>query len=236
MKSLTYKLDGKEVDIENINNLTLLVGKNGTGKSFIMKLTWLVNMVSGTLSSEEGQKFSEEDIKHLITLLIRRSLFDSDTLDLELLATINDNGEYVNFHYRNDEVVFTDINITSKDHPMPRYLSTNTRLFSGLANANKPNEDFFNDSLNIRLEDTIIPFYDFLFANGFSSICKDEYLEIDEERVKRFKDNYEIDITAIKYDSNKNTFLYKDSTGAEKNCNRLSNGQQSLVIMLLGVA
>jgi len=92
-----------DVQIDNMSDLTLLVGRNGAGKTNVLKaIEWLAKSISGQLRSEDGEEVREDELmetKHgqaevEFTISGRRLLYrqirDTTTQDEEAIETFRE--------------------------------------------------------------------------------------------------------------------------------------------------
>jgi energy-coupling factor transporter ATP-binding protein EcfA2 len=117
---------GQDLDL-NANALTLMTGKNGTGKSFIMKLIWAASSVAAVIITNRDMP-SEAKI-HLAQFYINGAFVDTDQIDgtVEIKYEF---GDSVEIAISNGVVTHVNELLDPKLQPTshPRYLSTNMRL------------------------------------------------------------------------------------------------------------
>lgn len=223
MKELKFSLDDFKFDGISFNELNLFVGNNGSGKSLLNKITWLSHMIANAILIAEEHNFNKEE---LIKDLIRKTLYDSQIFELDILA--NFHKGYINIRYSEDKLIFLDYNLENCEITKPNYLSTDTRKFNQITQIlnNKALYEKYD-----RLEDVLVPAYDILFSQIYKETFKDKWVNFNQESINRFKEHYKIDIVALKCNED-NTFSYKNSSGEEKSCFTLSNGEQALLVMM----
>lgn len=225
VNNIKIKFNEIKFDLKNLKELTILVGKNGTGKSLVNKITWFINIVNATYHSSTLLKI--DNINEVIIDILRKTFYDAATLHLEIEAE---------FETGNIELVIKDLNVESlnvttkeKDIVVPLYLSSNTRLFPAIQQILK--NDILLSGGYIDVEDVDVPLYDILYSVRLKEAFeKQDYVPFREDCIEMLKEHYELDFVAMQ--CRNNVFYIKDSTGKESQLSRLSNGEQALINMM----
>lgn len=225
MKELKFKLNDIKFDGIEFNNINMFVGQNGSGKSLVNKLTWLSHMIANTIIISKEHNLGDNNL--LIEDLIRKTLYDSETIELEVLA--NFHKGFINIIFKENKLSFLDYDLEKYEISKPNYLSTNTRQFNQITQI--LNNDKLIKGEYKKVEDVLVPAYDLLASLLFKQSFDNKFVEFRQDSVERFKEHYNLDIIALKCNED-NTFTMKDSSGKERSCYTLSNGEQALLVMM----
>lgn len=220
---LNINLNGTNFTIEKLNQLNILVGTNGSGKSLVNKLVFCCSTVLNILSYDEEEE-CEENIKEIL----ESCLYEIENSKLEL-EYIYDEG-YLKLIYDKGKILYKchAINVPKEDLPMSRYLSTSTRKFKDVENILRLSEstcDFVEFFKN-----TGIPLYDVLYCNELKNrFNQKDYVIFKSDVSEKFKMEYNIDCIGIQFRDG--VFYFKNKEGVEKQLKHESDGTQALINM-----
>lgn len=226
-----------------MNQISILCGKNGAGKSLIMKLSWYLAMCSNSciIGLETGAIKSSADL-HLLNPLVQE-LMDGTLLNNNLHGTVGcdfDSGVKfeVKFNYgKLDSFTFSNPLGAESGNP-PMYMSSETRLYSSF-------DRYLLTKLSLGVTDISDPFfkvdlllgmyriYDILFFERMLFSYK-KGVVIPADLKKTLKDSYEIEnISEVFINPNTNTIYYKEDSGNQYPMALKSHGEQSLLNMMI---
>lgn len=207
---ITVKLESPNMDFEKLsfNQLTMLVGTNGTGKSLLMKVVWFLNMC---FNSFEGLT-----IQQILDYTFQKPNFTGvfeGTFENGFISITMENGKITDLTINLEEDVVTSL---------PLYLSGNTRLFSQIETLytlkNSISEDTFLE---------LTPLYDIIFIMLYENKLPFTFTEHLKKTLGEFDPSFE-GIESISLNEEKK-FIVHYIGGESKFAHSLSNGQQSLL-------
>lgn len=242
---------GMDFDIE-FNMLSLFVGKNGTGKSVILKLTWIVSTILNNIIAANKHKLPITDFKPLSQFYFDKSFDKQDiTGDIHFEYTCGstiliklDKGKVID--------IIPTYNVDLEPGGQPQFMSTNIRLFDGIVNYMKLKKmlgitnsmDKFTDIELNKLCD-MYKIYDIIYMemlfkkidSGIVNLIEPKVGNTETNLSKTLKNfegfNKDVDIEDVIMDYNTPDILYKDKSGT-KSVTTLGNGEQALLNMFLG--
>ena len=227
-----------------LNQMMILVGTNGSGKTFILKMIWVLatQLMHYVYSRSSKTLF---DAKLNMQFLLDNTFTDNDitgTISIYYekyasLATIEcEEGKVVSYKCHVDE----DVEAGSQ----PVFMSKETRLQSdiiqymkvkkmmGLAPGMVTNETDFKKLLEM------YRIYDIIFIeqmlHGIEHKMNSALLKVFSEAMEKFDDKFII--TGLRVDYSKPDILYTDDKGVELSTGRLGAGHQSLMTMFMNQA
>jgi hypothetical protein len=241
VKTLSTSLNGLKFEDIEFNKLSLFVGANGTGKSFIMILVWICNYIANIFLLT-GK--SMEDYEKVLQFLFDKS-FDNQDFTGKVKAVFE--NLLVEFEMDNGKVKNLTINYPDKTvlvEPMgvPIYMSTKTRLFSDVEQYFKFKKMMKIGDLTTLDEETtknltgMYKIYDIVFMERMKIRISDPNFKINPEALKSFKETVNKEITNITYDSNTCEFTVheiKDSKPISYRATSMSAGEQSWINMFI---
>lgn len=207
------------------NSLTILVGQNGTGKTFLNKVIYFASFVAYVRISNSFAFIKGDTEKEKIQFVFDHTF----TSPKELSGFIKVQFENGSFQLRIDEGniyngLFTcDDEVNSASNP--KYMSTETRLFTNIEKILRLNKALDNDGV---LE--YYKIYDFFHCYNLYIFAKFIKL-LPTELSNVLKESYEIDLVELDYNDETCEFFGKSSTGDISRLNSLSSGYQSLINM-----
>ena len=229
---ITLKIKEYNINFEDtdLNNLTLLIGQNGSGKSLINIFLWFCNFLNFC-------KYNKE-IGELPKTLVQEYFSNIITQPISGIIMLHSNERRLNAYNGYIEIVFEKgivkhvkynyIALDSSNFSKPYYLSTTTRLFD-------EHEKYLKLKTVLDEKQLLECFkiYDISFMETVHLICKAGLsLEKINEFFTNFKNFQRIYLNEsgrnyyVDYENEKNEIL---STKAAS----LSNGEQSMLMMNL---
>jgi hypothetical protein len=132
-KNLIIHMSGEEMEMiaQNIElqNMTILVGKNGVGKSLIMKLTWVLEMIAQLIIKYQG-KVSAADLIEGAQFILDKSI--PDIKAMAMLGIVFESGAWITLTLLQGKVLNVEYGgfeeITQSTRPV--FMSSEMRLFS----------------------------------------------------------------------------------------------------------
>lgn len=230
----------------NLNKLTVMTGLNGTGKSLIMKVYWLLDMLTNLyyMSGKDSAKLTEFVQFAIDGTFIEQNFTGNLVLKYDLVETIMllDKGKVMSFN-----VIDLDknnpLNESEYQFGMPQYMSSATRLFTNIQSFAKFRKalGMSSDVLKRTEADmkTLVEsyrLYDIMFMEAFLARVSDPFFKISDSGQKTIKDNLKRDITNIFFDENTAELCFTeviDKVPVKKSIVLLSAGEQSLINMIV---
>lgn len=224
----------------NYNALTLLVGTNGSGKSLLLKLTWITSFIMESILALKNHNVvqSQEELINFI-----QETYDNTFEDQNFHGDINfifeDENNYINIKFNTGKVENLDINLTSDTEftGFPIFMSTSTRAYDDIVKflklAKLVNYNMATgENLNKILEHYRL--YDVFFISKIVSKCSILPYMFDEDLQDKLKNSFKlsVDVCGISIDLENNIIYYLDKDNVKHNILTLSKGEQSLVNML----
>lgn len=248
IKVIHIKVEGSmKMDLDiNLNNktgletaaLTLLCGKNGSGKTVVMVNTWCLGMIAQSIIAMSTNKIiNSSSVTDIAQTLYDNSFTEQDydgTIGCEFTsgATIEvkfDKGKIVSVNHANFDTITRGTQVI--------YLSSNTRLFNNIKHylssrkiilaSNGNNKDYMFQTICDSYK-----IYDASFIEGLIHKCP---ITIKDDMYKTLKDSYDFEdhITEVNVDLDKCDFIATMKDGSIKPLTRYSNGHQAILCMFL---
>lgn len=243
LKTLDTSVGMGQMNNFEMNNLALLTGMNGSGKTLILIQTWIVNYI--TNSYILGKTSIENTTKGL------QILFDKSFDQNDFTGKVHGEFEHIHIDFDLDNgkvqnLVFTCIGCDIKDiisNGMPIYMSTNTRLFNSINQYVKFKKaigitnpvESLSECDFMKLCDSY-KIYDVLFMERQLQRLSDPYFKMYSPTNEVLKDAFKKDISHIFYDEKKGEIQVtelKDGKPETYPVTRLSNGEQAMLNMLI---
>lgn len=133
MSNITVKIDDfLQVQNMDINNLNLLIGYNGTGKSVILKLNWLFGMFHNIIIISKLNNIVDQELTKSFNYLFENTFPETDwngILEYQLTT-----DESCHFKLKDGKIEsFVHFNYTSESEMLQCiYMSKDTRTFNSL--------------------------------------------------------------------------------------------------------
>ncbi len=238
IRSMKVHLDPPHVNIEQeleYRSLLLLVGANGTGKSFVLKTTWVMSFIAFTLSHLKGA--SEDQMLEISQFIFDKSFEQPFTPTGEISCTFENN---VNITLKLIMGQVSDIAIVGFDDvvtfPAPKYLSSKLRLFDSISMYLKIRKDKVASGLG---QEEIIgamleyyPLYDVMYVEGL--VNNSPLILTQEQTDSLHKFDFEENISSLTADLDKCDFYVTMDTQEIKYMKTYGSGHQAMVNMLVG--
>lgn len=210
----------------DMNGLNLYVGKNGSGKSLILKMTWALATI---MVFRINRSKSTETEMLQIAQYVWDNTFEDNNFN-GLVGALHPGGK-VSIGFKNGKIesLLIDVDESIVDAPAPLFLSVTMRTFDEV-------ERFFKlqDKIGVDSMPEYYRLYDSVYAHKLKQSFESGITvnkEIEEMLLKFELDRY--DIKSFGYKNEK--FIYTNSKGEDKFVSSLSKGEQSLLNMKLGV-
>lgn len=226
VKELTLNLTKPIQSSYNIemNKLNLMVGKNGVGKSLMLKLVWLLSAFASIKLM--SIKDSRIDFNSIIQEFIDKTFDDNDfTGEVKIKAP----GGSVKIEIDEGKIVYSlfDIAPSIKEIPFPIYMSSITRTFEQIEKFLRLEKDLGQSKIF-----DYYKMYDICFCQMIKNKYSQGILMTNKlkESLKDFDlEKHEIESVIFKNDK----FYFINKKKEEKALTSLSTGEQSLINMLL---
>lgn len=224
------------------NTLMIMVGQNGTGKTFILKLTWVfATMANYFLLAVNGKSTVPFNREATMQFLLDNS-FTDHKMNGEITCVYENQNQ---MHLKITDGTIDSLDITFKDNlqhsAQPIFMSKETRLFDDMLKYLKlkkmlsipPGIPALEDHMNKLLE--MYRIYDIIYMEHlFSNIehkTSRKFLEGFNRRIKTFDENIKLRELFIDYD--KSDIFYSDDTHQQVSITTLGAGHQALINMIL---
>lgn len=210
----------------DMNALNLYVGKNGSGKSLILKMTWALATIM-TFKINRA-KISESEILQ-IAQYVWDNTFEDNNFN-GLVGAIHPGGK-ISLGFKNGKLESMNIDVAESiaNVSVPLFLSVTMRTFDEIERFFKLQDEIGIDSM---------PKYYRLYDSVYAHKMKQSFEAgiIADDKIKDSLKNFELDkydIVSFGYKNEK--FIFTNSKGEERSMSSLSKGEQSLLNMKLGV-
>jgi energy-coupling factor transporter ATP-binding protein EcfA2 len=213
-----------KIDLD-MNALNLYLGKNGSGKSLILKMTWALATIM--VFKINRTKTTEEEMLQ-IAQYVWDNTFEDNNFN-GLVGALHPGGT-ISIGFKDGKIGSLLINVAESivDAPSPLFLSVTMRTFDEV-------ERFFKlqDKIGVDAMPEYYRLYDSVYAHKLKQAFEKGITvtkEIEDMLTKFELERY--DIKSFGYKNDK--FIYTNSLGEEKFISALSKGEQSLLNMKLG--
>jgi hypothetical protein len=229
LKHMTLKIDlpiPMDFDME-YQSLVIMVGANGTGKSLILKLTWVLNTIMGIGIAKKISKLN------LPVENLAQFTFDKSFENQNFNGMIKADYEHGQIVVGLDHGKVLSLDISSADEvdsvPTPIFMSTEMRTFDQI-------KRFLQLSKLSKNEDDILNFYklyDITYVEFLKRKIGNNYIlsEAFKERLSSF-DLGKYDIQSLQMTDD--TMYFTNSKEEQIELTTLSKGEQSIVNMFIG--
>lgn len=242
LNQIEFKLNEPQMntDLNTVGNLTLLLGQNGSGKTFILKCNWLIGtqLTYTIISKANGLPFKEiENAQFLMD-----NTFDDQYFDGSMKNVYSDGSECTIVLEKGrvvDVISKYDPNIKLAVPPM--FLSSETRLINDIVKYMKMKDllGFAGQPINESNIEKLLKYnkiYDIYFMEKLFYNIKNnttpDFLKKLTETINEYDDSFgEIKGISIKYDDI--DILYIDSKDSVKSLTTLGSGHQALFTIFM---
>lgn len=224
----------------SFNHLTLVCGLNGSGKSLMLKINWVINFIvqSYLLAKEQG-------IVNYDLLKSAQESFDKTFDNQDFNGSIEaqfDKGNDIIIEINKGNLTKCDI-LLQPDisySGMPMFMSTETRTYNDIVKYFKLRKAIgisgaITASQSKEFEDLCSSYklYDILFLEKLYTSLSKSPLIFNRQLLDALK-KYDLrfNIVSIGFDEKKCELYYMDDKGVAKSLTTLSKGEQSLINML----
>ena len=221
------------LEFNDIRQLLILVGSNGTGKTFMLICTWYLSYIVQAIV--HSRNMSRDQVLAFATFIFKHTFDDPDTMTGELKATFEHHVTIdiqINKGKAIDCIVYLPKNITRPTNA--KFMSKNMRTFDAMTMYLKLRRTVGSASREKIVEEMLKNFkmYDVLYVEGLIEIMPITVDPSLEARIHNFDDTMHIDQFCV--DIAKAEFYTIDKQGVRKNLCTYGAGHQSLFNMLIG--
>lgn len=210
----------------DVNGLNLYAGKNGSGKSLILKMTWALATI---MVFKINRNETSESEMFQITQYVWDNTFEDNNFN-GIVGATHPGGKII-LVFKNGKIESLVINVAESiiNAPSPLFLSVTMRTFDEV-------EKFFKlqDKIGIDSMPEYYKLYDSVYAHKLKQ--KFEKGITVNKKIEDILNEFELeryDMKSFGYKNDK--FIYTNSVGEEKFISALSKGEQSLLNMKLGI-
>lgn len=241
LKNIKCKVEelfgGADFDID-FNQIAIFVGKNGTGKTMVLKLAWLGTYITSNKVLAERGLIPSNTINEEFVTKVTETTFDDPIFNGSITFTFEDNV-ITNLIYENGKCInisFTNVTEKSKVTDIV-FMSSEMRLFTEIVKylklrkrLNGGNITLSHEIIEEMLEDYKL--YDFLTIERVLALCP---LTIPEEVGKTLVENYDFKDRPTEFivDLANTKFFLKYSDGTQEDVLRLGSGHQAILNMFV---
>ena len=234
IKNVKIKSESPKLNINmSIGEILILIGKNRTGKTFILVMQYIANSyLMAHLSGQVMPTSNELMLQHLVD-----GSLDIKDLEGEFEFTY----EHCTFSFKatngkvSDISIITDSTVDLVGTPVI-YLSSGARLFQpfktymilkeGLKKANMNEEQIFTELFKA-YKHYDMTFYELVLAN------LDKPYILEDELQKTLKDNYDLEDTIISLEKVDNDIIVTRESGTKHSVSTFGSGHQSIMTMMV---
>lgn len=210
----------------DVNGLNLYAGKNGSGKSLILKMTWALATI---MVFKINRNETSESEMFQITQYVWDNTFEDNNFN-GIVGATHPGGKII-LVFKNGKIESLVINVAKSiiNAPSPLFLSVTMRTFDEI-------EKFFKlqDKIGIDSMPEYYKLYDSVYAHKLKQ--KFEKGITVNKKIEDILNEFELeryDMKSFGYKNDK--FIYTNSVGEEKFISALSKGEQSLLNMKLSI-
>lgn len=223
----------------NFNQVCILVGTNGSGKSILLKLNWVISYIS-----ESYLLMKDQGITNFNLLSLAQEAFDKSFTEQDFNGDINVNykdGNDIVIKIEKGKVLTFDLKFDKEltYSGIPIFMSTNTRTYDDI-------QRYLMIRKSLGIIGPIVPalepqfqqlskmykLYDLMFLERMynSLMAKPLILsKLVKETLKDYGGTF--DVESIGIDENKSDIYYINSKGISRSLTLLSKGEQSIINM-----
>jgi len=245
IKNVRLKIGDIDLESINFNQLTILVGANGTGKTLVLKMNYIMPNVANIISRVSSIKSSglilSDDVLYEEVQKLFDGCFDSMDFTGECRTEIQSkSGKSIIVYVQYIDGKIVDIsseNIEEWQMTLPLYMSSEARLFSFL-NGLLPYMPKPDDSDQIQKWETLMKvnkIYNVTYAMMWAAKCP---YTIPDQIKQSLKEGYDLpdqeipNLVDIDYEKYQVFGLFGESN-QKKNLSIFGNGHQALYNMFI---
>lgn len=246
IQKIHMNIDGlfKNFELDGQKEIALYVGQNGTGKTFILIMQWLLGSM-GTIYLNSAKSMPEYE--KILQFFFDKS-FDNQTFTGKIGAAF----EYLEISFELDngkvkdlDIILTDPSVEIHSDGMPVFMSKNTRLFSEIVKYLKTKkllgmtgEITLHDDKKLEQLCDMWKLYDIFFIERMLMRLSDPNFKIKDKAQESFVETLKKEIVKVSYDEpNCSLIVHEMKDGKEEtySATLLSAGEQSWVNMFINV-
>lgn len=246
IQKIHMNIDGlfKNFELDGQREIALYVGQNGTGKTFILIMQWLLGSM-GTIYLNSAKSMPEYE-------KILQFFFDKSFDNQTFIGKIGAAFEYLEISFELDngkvkdlDIILTDNNVQIESDGFPVFMSKNTRLFSEIVKYLKTKKmlgmtgqiTLYDDKKLEQLCD-MWKLYDIMFIERMLIRLTDPNFKIKDVALKSFIEIMKKEIVKVTYDEPNCAFIVheiKDGKEITYSATILSSGEQAWLNMFINV-
>jgi hypothetical protein len=229
LKHMTLKIDlpiPMDFDMD-YNKLVLLVGTNGSGKSLVLKLSWLFNTVMSLGLGQKLMAHVKTSFEELVQFTFDNT-FDNQNFNGMVKGEFENGSLIIGLDHGKVQSLEMQMGDEIEEIPTPIFMSTELRTFDQI-------KRYLQLEKMSKTQDDILEFYklyDVTFMETMKRKLQSHY-EL-PQKIKDILPSYDLekyDIQSIQMTDE--TLYFTNSKGDQRDLCTLSKGEQSLINMFL---
>lgn len=237
VKNLKFNSEKPKLNIDmDLNNLVVLCGKNGTGKSFVLVMQYIANSyLMAHLARQSGENISIDNLELLQHLM-------DYSLDIkDLTGTFSFEYEHCTLTFTTEEGEVRDIKVTQDGDvelvgtPVI-YLSSNGRLFQPFKTYMILKETYQNSDMtadeSFEALAQLYKHYDLTFYELVLHHLDRPYT-LSEDLQQILKEHYDLPDTIVSLEKVSNDIIITRESGEKHSVSKLGSGHQAIVTMMI---
>lgn len=224
-----------KTDIE-LNALSVFVGKNGMGKSLVLKIIWALGFIADAAHKAKhamDKEMNSEEIRALAIFTFKNTFTDFDftgTMQLNY-----NSGHFIKVVLNEGEIDSLSYDILDMENVIQvKFMSANMRTFTDI----KPFL-FMRSTLKDKSEGErmgklleVYRLYDVIYVESLIRRCP---IDISTSVMHQMKESFELEdnLVSFKYDEEKSDFYVVKDTGEKKYLTSYGAGHQSVINMFI---